>query len=448
MKLPRIMLAAPASGSGKTLITCGILQALKNRGIKPASFKCGPDYIDPMFHGKVLGIPSGNLDTYFTDEKMTRYLFGREAKKAEISVLEGVMGYYDGLAGISTKASAYDVAGVTDTPVILVVPARGMSVSVIPMIQGFINYRKDSKIRGVILNQVSAGMFPRMKEQIEAELPIKVAGYVPAVSEYVIESRHLGLVTPDEITGLQEKILGLSRLLEETLDIDLLLQIGKDAPDFSYEEPNLPSKVYHKVRIGVAKDEAFCFFYRDNLELLERLGAELYFFSPIHDQELPKDLSALIFYGGYPELHAEKLSENHEMISEIQAAIKSGMPYMAECGGFMYLHETMEDMDGNVYPMVGAIPGKAYKTNRLMRFGYIELEPKKPTILGKDNFSCRGHEFHYFDSTNNGTDFLAKKPLSNRGWECLHGDEKSIAGFPHLYYYSNPEMIAQFINSL
>ncbi len=448
MNLPRIMLAAPASGSGKTLITCGILQALKNRGIKPASFKCGPDYIDPMFHGKVLGISSKNLDTYFTDEKMTRYLFGREAKDAEISVLEGVMGYYDGLAGSSTKASAYDVASVTDTPVILVVPARGMSVSVIPLIQGFLNYRNDSRIRGVILNQVSAGMYPRMKEQIEAELPIKVLGYVPAVSEYVIESRHLGLVTPDEITDIQDKILGLSKVLEDTLDIDSLLQIGRDASEFSYEEPKLPTFTEKKVRMGVAKDEAFCFIYRDNLELLERMGAELCYFSPIHDKELPKDLSALIFYGGYPELYAKKLSDNHGMILEIQSAIHGGMPYLAECGGFMYLHEYMEDMDGNVYPMVGVISGKAYRTNRLTRFGYVELESKKSTILGAQGLSCRGHEFHYFDSSNNGGDFMAKKPLSNRSWDCIHGDERSIAGFPHLYYYSNPEMIARFINRL
>ena len=179
MRIPRIMLAAPASGSGKTLVTCGILQALKNRGLRVRAFKCGPDYIDPMFHGRVLGIPSRNLDTFFTDKNMTRYLFGKEGALADISVMEGVMGYYDGVAGISTRASAYDLAGVTKTPVVLVVDARGMSLSAAALLKGFLEFREDSRITGVILNRISAGLYPRMKEQMERELPVKVLGYVP-----------------------------------------------------------------------------------------------------------------------------------------------------------------------------------------------------------------------------------------------------------------------------
>ena len=182
MKLPRIMLAAAASGSGKTLITCGILQALKNRGMKMSSFKCGPDYIDPMFHGRILGISSKNLDTYFTDEEMTRYLFAREASLSDFSILEGVMGYYDGIAGISLQASAYDVARVTKTPVVLIINAKGMSTSVIALIQGFLQFQSDSHIAGVILNHSSAMLYPRLKEQIEKLLPVKVLGYVPTVS--------------------------------------------------------------------------------------------------------------------------------------------------------------------------------------------------------------------------------------------------------------------------
>lgn len=441
---PRIMLAAPASGSGKTLITCGILQALKNRGIQLSSFKCGPDYIDPMFHGRIMGISSKNLDTFFTEEEMTRYLFCREAKKAEFSVIEGVMGYYDGLAGISTKASAYDVATVTKTPVILVVDCKGMSVSVAALIKGFLEFKENSHIVGVILNRMSAGLYPRIKEQVEQELPIKVLGYVPMVSEYVIESRHLGLVTPNEVENLQEKLQGLAKILEETLDLDTMIALGKEAPKLKEETPNLPA-FSCQARIGVAMDEAFCFYYRDNLELLEDFGATLCYFSPIHDETVPENLDGLLFYGGYPELYAKKLSENKTMIASIRASIERGTPYLAECGGFMYLHEEMEDMEGNRYPMVGEIPGIAFRTKKLGRFGYITLEAGKEQLLGEKGMNCRGHEFHYFDSTNNGEDFLAKKPMAKRTWQCIHGDEKRIAGFPHLYYYSNPEMIVSFL---
>lgn len=442
MKMPRIMLAAPASGSGKTLITCGILKALKNRGFQLTAFKCGPDYIDPMFHGRILGISSKNLDSYFTDEETTRYLFAREACQADFSLLEGVMGYYDGIAGISEQASAYDIARITKTPVVLIVDAKGMSLSVLALIRGFLEFQKDSQIAGVILNRISAGMYPRLKQQIEEVLPVKVLGYVPMVSEYVIESRHLGLVTPDEVEHLQEKMEGLAQVLEETLDLDLLFTLGAQAEELEYQEPEFPAYHAKGVRIGVARDEAFCFFYRDNLELLERLGAELVYFSPLHEQELPKDISGLILYGGYPELYAKKLSENQSMLSMIRERIFHGMPYLAECGGFMYLHQWLEDMEGTAYPMAGVFEGRAFRTKRLGRFGYISLEPKnKP-----ENIS-RGHEFHYFDSTNNGTDYVARKPLSERNWECIHENQGSVAGFPHFYYYSNPQMAVDFLKA-
>ena len=447
MKLSRIMLAAPASGSGKTLITCGILQALKNRGMKMSSFKCGPDYIDPMFHGRILGISSKNLDTYFTDEEMTRYLFAKEASMSDFSILEGVMGYYDGIAGISLQASAYDVARVTKTPVVLVISTKGMSGSVSALIQGFLQFRSDSHIAGVILNHTSAMLYPRLKEQIEKLLPVKVLGYVPTVSEYVIESRHLGLVTPNEIDNLQEKLEGLATVLDETIDLDALINLGECAEEINFHEPKLPEYRCSEVRIGIAKDEAFCFYYRDNLELLERFGAELVYFSPIHDEKLPDNLNGLIFYGGYPELYAEELSENQSMIQEIKNAITSGIPYLAECGGFMYLHEFMEDMKGNTHSMLGILKGTAYKLSKLARFGYIELKSNKTSVLGNEDLFCRGHEFHYFDSTSNGTDFVARKPLTNRSWECIHANENGVAGFPHMYYYSNPQMIVDFLKN-
>ena len=447
MKVPRILLAAGASGSGKTLITCGLLQALVNRGLKTASFKCGPDYIDPMFHSRVIGTKSRNLDTFFTDKEITRYLLCQNAAGCEISVMEGVMGFYDGVAGTTTRASAYDLACVTDTPVILIVNSRGMSVSLAAYVKGFMEYRKDSHIEGVIFNQMSPMLYPRMKKLLEDELGVRVLGYVPKVEDCVIESRHLGLVLPDEIPELQANLQRLSEILEKTLDIDGIIQVAEGAPEIKAQEPILDFCVKKPLRIGVADDEAFCFFYEDNFRILEKMGAELVHFSPVRDQKLPCRLDGLLLYGGYPELNGRELENNTSMREDIKKALDAGMPCMAECGGFMYLHDEMEGMDGNIYHMAGVIPGKAYRTPRLNRFGYVTLTQKQ-TVLGADMLGeIPAHEFHYFDSENCGKAFLAKKPESSRQWECIHGTETMLAGFPHLYYYGNPKVPEAFLRA-
>ena len=451
MKIPRILLAAGASGSGKTLITCGLLQALVNRGLKVASFKCGPDYIDPMFHSRVIGTRSRNLDTFFTDGDRTRYLLAKNASDCEIAVMEGVMGYYDGVGGITSRASAYDLASTTDTPVILIVNSRGMSVSLAAYVKGFLEYKKDSHICGVIFNQMSPMLYPRMKKLLEEELSVKVLGYVPKVEDCVIESRHLGLVLPEEIPELKSRLQKLSEVLEKTLDIDGILELAGGAPELAAPEPEMliqkdtafGYRAEEKVRIGVADDEAFCFFYADNLNLLEQMGAELVRFSPIHDRELPEDLDGLLLSGGYPELNGEALEENQEMCTRIREVILDGMPCLAECGGFMYLHQEMEDMEGKQRRVCGVIPGRAYRTPKLNRFGYITLTEKQDTGLGE----IPAHEFHYFDSTDCGEDFPAAKPASKRGWDCIHDRGRLMAGFPHLYYYGNPRVPARFLKN-
>lgn len=441
--LPRILLAASASGSGKTLLTCGILQALINRGKQVASFKCGPDYIDPMFHTKVVGTHSRNLDTYFSGEETTRYLLARNCLEADLAVMEGVMGFYDGV-GISTQASSYDLARVTNTPVVLLVNGKGMSLSMVSVIQGMQHFRADSNIRGVILNQVSRRTCELIKPVIEAECGIRVLGYVPNVKDYVLESRHLGLVTPEEVVGLKEKLISLAGILETCIDLDALLEIAGSAPDFAYQKPQL-EKLPKPVRVGVARDSAFCFYYEDNLTLLQDMGAELVEFSPLRDEHLPPGLQAVIFGGGYPEIYAAELSANTSMRQEIRGALEKGLPCLAECGGFMYLHEEMEDMELNTHPMVGAIPGRVFRTEKLGRFGYIELTAEKDQLLGAQGLTVRGHEFHYFDSTNCGEAFTARKPSGNRSWKCLHGTETLGVGFPHLYYYSNPQVAYDFL---
>lgn len=482
LHLPRIMLAAPASGSGKTMLTCGILQALKDRGKAPASFKCGPDYIDPMFHTRVLGTPSRNLDTFFSGRDITRHLFARSAQGAGISVMEGVMGFYDGLGGVTKEASSYDLARVTETPVVLVVNAKGMSLSVVPFLKGFVDYQEEQGrvIHGVILNRVTKMTALLLKERIEAETGLKYLGYVPELEACRVESRHLGLVTPGEISDLQSRICTLAGELEKSIDFEGLVDLSEQAPDYEERELALPENVRRAVgkgsgedqtensasgtadpdiksggtlhmttcggpvRIAVGRDEAFCFYYQDNLELLELLGAELVYFSPLHDRALPPEISGLLLGGGYPELYAKELSENKEMLQSIRCAIEGGMPYLAECGGFMYLHERMQDMNDIFYPMAGVVPGDSYRTKRLGRFGYITLQTEGEQLLPQGE-TIRGHEFHYFDSTSPGSDYHAEKPVTGRTWDCIRGTEKSACGYPHLYYWSNPKFAERFI---
>ncbi|MDO4522192.1 MAG: cobyrinate a,c-diamide synthase [Eubacteriales bacterium] len=444
---PRLMLAAGSSGSGKTMITCGILQCLKNRGKRVSSFKCGPDYIDPMFHENVLKTPSANLDTFFTDEETTRYLFTENAAGTELSVIEGVMGYYDGLGGISERASAYDLAKVTDTPVVLIVDTKGMSLSVAAYIKGFLTYREDSRIAGVILNRMSPMLYPEIKKQIEEELGIHVYGYVPRITEFTLESRHLGLVLPGEVEALEKKLQGLAGILEKSLEIDGLLTLAGQAKALTSVMPKAVREVLESERaerirrlapiVAVARDEAFCFIYKDNLRLLQALGARLIEFSPIRDQSVPQEAQGLLLYGGYPELYAKELSENVSMRTHIRGQLRRGLPCMAECGGFMYLHDAIEDMEKRLWPMVGVIEGRAFYTGKLSRFGYIELE--------HEDLKVRGHEFHYFDSDSCGDAFLAKKPLRSRSWQCIHKTKTMQVGFPHLYYYTNPEMALRFL---
>lgn len=447
MRLPRIMFAAPSSGSGKTLVTCGVLQALVNRGLKTASFKCGPDYIDPMFHSRVIGTRSGNLDTFFTDPETTRYLFGWEAKEAEISVVEGVMGYYDGLGGISVQASSSEVADVLDLPVVLIVNCRGMSMSVLPLIRGFVEYEAHPHIRGVILNQMPSGLYPDIKNQIEESLPVQVLGYVPKLEELVLESRHLGLVLPGEIESLREKLNQMAEILEKTIDLDALLALASTASDLSFEAPVLPGRLADPVRIAVAEDEAFCFTYRDNLRILTEMGAELVPFSPIRDGALPGNIQGLILSGGYPELHAGELSSNTAMRTAIREALERGLPCIAECGGFLYLHETLEGEDGISYPMAGVIAAHAYRTHKLSRFGYVTLTANQDQLLLRQGESIRGHEFHYWDSEDCGEALQAKKPLRKRSWACGHAGASLYAGFPHLFFYANPQAAWNFLQA-
>ncbi len=443
MSKGRILFSAPSSGSGKTMIVCGILQALHDRGISISSFKCGPDYIDPMFHEKVIGVRSANLDLFFTGEEHLRRIFARNAEGTEISVIEGVMGYYDGMAADSAEASSYHVSRVLECPSVLIVDARGQSLSALASLKGFLDFREGSNIKGVIFNRMPEKIFLALKDEIE-KLGVKALGYVPVAKDMVIESRHLGLVTPGEIKDMSERLKSFAGLLEKTLDMDGIIALACSAPamDVSAEK-----REYEKIpaRIALADDEAFCFMYKDNLAILREMGAELVSFSPIHDEKLPEGVQGLILYGGYPELYAKELSENLSMRESIRAAIEGGMPCLAECGGFMYLHEEMEDMNGVYYPMCGIIKARTWKTPRLGRFGYITLHAEEDSAFLKKGDTLKAHEFHYFESGDCGEALRAVKPGGSREWRAEHTKGNLLAGFPHLYYESDPMLVERFL---
>lgn len=433
---PRVMFAATRSGSGKTTVTCGVLAALKKQNIKVQAYKCGPDYIDPMFHRTVLGIDTGNLDTFFADADAIGRILARDTKDAELIVMEGVMGYYDGVGGATTMASSYELSKVTKTPVVLIVDAKGASVTLAAIIRGIMEYKKDSRIVGVILNRVSPMFYSRIKHVIETDCGIPVLGYLPEDASFAVPSRHLGLLQPDEMQKQRDWVETVAEAARKTIDIDGILEIAAQAEMLQIQKATgetEKSKFPAGYRIGVARDAAFSFYYRENLRMLEDMGATLVYFSPLTDAHV-SEVDALIFGGGYPELYAKQLYENQSMRASVWQALEAGMPCHAECGGFLYLGKSLADAEGNVYEMVGFLDGAGFRTERLQRFGYVELASQEADAFAV-NTVLRGHEFHYWDSTDCGDACLAWKPLSKqKTYPCMVKKKGTFAGFPHLYY--------------
>ena len=329
--VPRLVLAGTNSGCGKTTVACAVLQAFVNRGLKPAACKCGPDYIDPMFHSRIIGAKASNLDSFFFSDDTLRALLVENSRGCGVSVIEGVMGYYDGLGLTSTRASTFELAQKTQSPAVLIVNARGAALSVLASIEGFLRFQPESGIRGVILNGCTAMSYAALSRELETRFGIAACGYLPALPGCTLESRHLGLVTAQEVDHLKEKMQRLAQQAEQTLELDRLLQLANEAPALCFEPLSLP-EAGKPVRIGVARDRAFCFYYEDSLNLLRRLGANLIDFSPLHDNALPEDLDGLYLGGGYPELYAQALSGNETMRQSIREAVCAGLPCIAECG--------------------------------------------------------------------------------------------------------------------
>ena len=431
----QFLLAAPRSGSGKTTMTCALLMALKRRGCAPCAFKSGPDYIDPMFHRAVLGVESRNLDLFFSAPETVRTLYARGAAGHGAAVCEGAMGFYDGLGGVSDRASAWHLADTLGLPVLLVVEPKGQSLTLAAELKGLNSFRTPSHIAGILLNNCTARMHALLAPMLEKETGLPVLGFLPKLPEAVIGSRHLGLYTAAEVENLQQKLALLADAVEEHIDWPRLLALCEKEPPALPVQPETPPA---RVRIAVAQDEAFCFTYAETLEAFRDAGAEVVFFSPLRDTALPENIGGLYLPGGYPELHARELSENTSLLREIKRKIEFGLPTVAECGGFLYLGQSLTDAEGQSWPMAGVLPGEAKDAGRLVRFGYAALSAESDSMLFRAGESFPIHEFHHWDSTANGTALAAKKPVGGAEWRCGFVNEHFYAGFPHLYWAGTP----------
>ena len=431
----QFLLAAPRSGSGKTTMTCALLMALKRRGCAPCAFKSGPDYIDPMFHRAVLGVESRNLDLFFSAPETVRTLYAKGAAGHGAAVCEGAMGFYDGLGGVSDRASAWHLADTLDLPVLLVVEPKGQSLTLAAELKGLNSFRTPSHIAGILLNNCTARMHALLAPMLEKETGLPVLGFLPKLPEAVIGSRHLGLYTAAEVENLQQKLALLADAAEEHIDWPRLLALCEKEPPALPVQPEPPPA---RVRIAVAQDEAFCFTYAETLEAFRDAGAEVVFFSPLRDTALPENIGGLYLPGGYPELHARELSGNTSLLREIKQKIESGLPTAAECGGFLYLGQSLTDAEGQSWPMAGVLPGEAKDAGRLVRFGYAALSADSDSMLFRAGESFPIHEFHHWDSTANGTALAAKKPVGGAAWRCGSVNEHFYAGFPHLYWAGTP----------
>jgi cobyrinic acid a,c-diamide synthase len=456
------VIAGTHSGVGKTTVTLGILAALHKRGLRVQAFKVGPDFIDPGHHTALTGIPSRTLDGWMLSREYNQHSFLRYLQDKDIGMVEGVMGLFDGYDGKSEVGSTAEIAKWLGLPVILVVDASAMARSVAALIQGFRSFDSDLNVAGVVFNRIGGpGHLQYLREALE-ELPgVRILGGLPSDEEITIPERHLGLTMPQEHCWTPERINRLASLIEENLDLTLLLQqskvqslkpkVSQEKLDSELRTPN--SELPVPVRFGIARDEAFCFYYPDNLELLEQAGAELVFFSPLHDSHLPENLHGLYFGGGYPEVYAHKLSINKTMREEVKAFVEQERVVYAECGGFMYLTQGIRDLQGSVFPMVSIYPTTVRMLPHLSALGYIEVEVAKTAAFFPGG-RIRGHEFHYSE--------LETEHLRNEGIESIYQRtaqggkgpspegylyKRCLASYVHLHMGSNPEFAAALVQA-
>lgn len=450
---PRLVIGGTGSGVGKTTFTLGLMSALQKRGLTVQGFKVGPDYIDPTYHSAVTGRPSRNLDTWMTKPDVMLEIFERGSQAADISVIEGVMGFYDGKDPLSNQGSTAEVATMLQAPTILIVNIASMARSAAAIVKGFSQLSPDVKIAGVILNQAgSAGHISLCQAAIEQECGIPVLGGLVRTQGIEIPERHLGLVPAIERGELQPLFEQLAEYMEAHLDVGRLIELAHAAPAIEQTvasgSPIFTQPMAPRVNIAVAKDAAFNFYYKENLELLEQAGAKLLFFSPLAGEVCPSEADALYIGGGFPEEFAEDLSSHEQVRASIRQRIEEGMPTLAECGGYMYLGDSLTDRAGHSFPMVGLLPVDVQMQSRLAALGYREVMAASESnfLLGPDQ-QARGHEFHYSVAAvkeNRLSPAYKSKGLRGTKEDGLVTDSL-IAGYTHLYFPSNPDMAKRFV---
>lgn len=447
----RIVIAGTQSGVGKTTIAIGLMAALVNKGYKVQPFKVGPDYIDPGFHSLVTGIKSRNLDSYFLGEDGVKEVFLNSAEKADISIIEGVMGLFDGKGkkGISSTAQ---IAKILNAPVILVIDAKKLAQSGAAIAYGYKNYDPELNVKGIILNNIaSQGHYQMIKTPIEEKVGIKVIGYLPKNIQLELPERHLGLVPTQESKKLKYFFKEISKEISSYIDLEQVLNISKN----SNQTVSLSEKKIYKqgikcnVDIGVAYDQAFNFYYQDSLDILEKQGVNIKYFSPLKDNRLP-EVDGLYIGGGFPESFLEDLAANKSMKIDIYNKIKVGLPTYAECGGLMYLTRQITNFDSQEFPMVGIIPACTMMEKKLQAMGYVEVKAIQDNLLLKKGQQARGHEFHYSRLVNLKADNFTYQVSGGKGVSgrlAGYQYKNLLASYIHLHFGNNPDLAKNFLNS-
>ncbi|MBH8599347.1 cobyrinate a,c-diamide synthase [Thermoactinomyces sp. CICC 10523] len=451
---PRIVIAGTGSGVGKTTITLGLMAAFKKRGLQVQGFKAGPDYIDPSYHTAVTGRPSRNLDTWMMEPEGMREIFFRGSRGADISIIEGVMGLYDGKDPRSDRGSTAEIAMMLQSPVILIVNVHSMARSAAAVVKGYQLLNPAVPIAGVIVNRAgSEGHFRLVQAAIEQECGIPVVGWLSRDPSIDISERHLGLIPAIERGEIAPLFARLAELVEKGIDLERLESLASAAPRLKTPEKRIfapaSSGEEEPVTIAVAKDAAFNFYYPENLELLTHHGACLRFFSPLRGEIVPEEADGLYIGGGFPEEFVRELSGNGKVKDSFRRKIAAGLPTFAECGGYMYLTEAIIDREGNAHPMVGVIPAAVRMKDRLAALGYREVEALSDNLLLKRGEKARGHEFHYSELTAQSDHYPPAYQTSGRRGKHREGyvRENLLAGYTHLHFASHPEMVPRFISA-
>lgn len=435
----RIMIAATHSGAGKTTITCGIIRALSNKKLKVQPYKVGPDYIDTSYHMLASGRISRNLDEFILPAQEIRNILAINSESSDISVIEGVMGLFDGYQADTNYCSSASMAKLLDCPVILVIDARAMAGSAAAIAAGFADFDKELDIRGFILNNVSTkSHYDILKTAIENKTGIEVLGRLPKSQDVGLPSRHLGLVMQNEITDAEHRIQKMSELVEENIDLQKIIEISSRNTDFKNER--MIHKRYDNLTIAIAKDEAFNFYYQDSIDFLSELGVRIEYFSPLNDEKVP-DCSGIYIGGGYPEVFAKRLSSNISIREHIKELSYSGLPIYAECGGLMYLGDSLIDTEKNEFSMCGVLQGRSIMSPALKRFGYCTGEFLADTILGRKADIIRGHEFHHSVFETDLTPvYQMRKEKSDKTTDVWSGGYKvnnTFASYLHTHFCSD-----------